>query len=355
MILQLPNELLSRIADFSQDEDLLSLRVTCKLLEQNTRRRFISAFITETTFHASLLGIRRLKILLVNPKFGPYVERCMALIDRGPFFDKDKCEALLTEIFLQLSRDGHGFKFGIVYRPHADDLDFASCEQLLNRSRDFARLMVDAYPSESPVQDFIVDQRNLSFNHRYTGVYLRSLARTLSPPCNGLAFKYRDVEVRMRDRDENFKGSSMFRLSFSQKASCVKLDGVERTNCLHLNVMDTTHIKEAHIVNCKISTLALRKLFCSIYSPSWRLEIKNCQFTYRHGWTADNSRRFRNVLCAKASKLSSCSLSNLTNSTSGPIFTGDFEATGSSQIRYRINALKFIEQTPDRAGSDDSD
>ncbi|KAG9706731.1 hypothetical protein KCU73_g17731, partial [Aureobasidium melanogenum] len=104
-----------------------------------------------------------------------------------------------------------------------------------------------------------------------------------------------------------------------------------------------------------ISTLALRKLFCSIDSRTWRLEIKNCQFTYRHGWTADNSRRFKNVICASADRLSSCLLSNLTNSTSGPIFEGDFEATGSTQIRYRINALKFLERNFDEPDPDDSD
>ncbi|KAG9577342.1 hypothetical protein KCU77_g13018, partial [Aureobasidium melanogenum] len=120
-------------------------------------------------------------------------------------------------------------------------------------------------------------------------------------------------------------------------------------------MMRTTDIKEVHIVNCNISTLALRKLFCSIGSPSWRLEIKNCQFTYRHGWTADNSRRFKDVLFVRASRLSSCLLSNLTNSTSGPIFTEDFEATSSTQIRYRINALKFLERDFDEPNSDDSD
>ncbi|KAH0359473.1 hypothetical protein KCU65_g9945, partial [Aureobasidium melanogenum] len=355
-MLRLPNELLSRIADFSQDEDLLSMRITCKLLEHNTRKHFISAFITEVTFHASLFGIRRLKQLLVNPKFGSCVERCMALVDRGPLFDKDKCEALLTEIFSQLSRNGHGFKFGIVYRPHPDDLDLGSCEKLLRRSRAFARLMVDAYPSESPVQDFIVDQRNLSLKHRFTGVFIRDLAWKISPYGYGFGLMQREVEVRIRDRDEDFRGSSMFRLLFSQGGTCIKFDGLERTNCLHLNKMiSTIYFKEVHIVNCNISTLALRKLFCSINSPAWRLEIKNCQFTYRYGWTANNSRRFRNVLCAKASALSSCLLSNLTNSTSGPIFTGDFEATGSFQIRARINALRFIEQTPDRAAPDDSD
>ncbi|KAG9650659.1 hypothetical protein KCU95_g9432, partial [Aureobasidium melanogenum] len=354
-MLQLPNELLSRIVDFSQDEDLPSMRLSCKILEQNTRKHFTAAFITEITFPASLFGIRRLKEILANPKFGPCVERCMALVDRGPLFNKDKCEALLTEIFFQLSRNGHGFGFGIVYRPHPDDLDFASCEQLLRGSRDFARLMVDAYPSKSPVQCFIVDHRNLSLKHRYTGVYLRDLASRLSPPSHGFAFMHRDVEVRMRDRDENFRGSSMFSLSFSQKGTCIKFDGVERTNCLHLDMMRTTHIKEVQIVNCNISTLALRNLFRSIGSPSWRLEIKNCRFTYRYGWTADNSRRFRNILCASASGLSSCLFSNLTNLTSGPIFTGDFDATGSPQIRNRINALQFLERDFDEPGPDDSD
>ncbi|KAH0157696.1 hypothetical protein KCU67_g7809, partial [Aureobasidium melanogenum] len=353
-MLRLPNELLSRIADFSQDEDLPSMRLSCKLLEQNTRKHFAAAFITEITFPASLFGIRRLKEILVNPKFGLCVERCMALVDRGPLFDKDKCEALLTEIFFQLSRNGHGFEIGIVYRPHPDDQDFKSGEQLIERSQDFARLMSDAYPSKSPVRCFIVDHRNLSLKHRFTGVYLR-LASRLSSPSHGSPFKHREVEVRMRDRDENFRGSSMFRLSFSQDGTCIKFDGVQRTNCLRLDMIRTWDIKEVHIINCNISTLALRKLFCSIDSRTWRLEIKNCQFTYRHGWTADNSHRFKNVICASADRLSSCLLSSLTNSTSGPIFEGDFEATGSTQIRYRINALKFLERNFDEPDPDDSD
>ncbi|KAG9577340.1 hypothetical protein KCU77_g13019, partial [Aureobasidium melanogenum] len=218
-MLQLPNELLSRIADFSQDEDLPSMRLSCKLLEQNTRKCFAAAFITEITFPASLFGIRRLKEILANSKFGPCVERCMALVDRGPLFDQDRCEALLTEIFFKLSRNGHSFDFGIVYRPHPDDQDFASCEQLLRRSRDFARMMVDAYPSKSPVQRFIVDHRNLPLKHRFTEFYLRDLASRLSPLSYGSPSMHRDVEVRMRDRDENFRGSSMFRLSFSQKGT----------------------------------------------------------------------------------------------------------------------------------------
>ncbi|KAG9518570.1 hypothetical protein KCV07_g5444, partial [Aureobasidium melanogenum] len=355
-MLRLPNELLSRIADFSQDDNLPSMRLSCKLLEQNTRKHFAAAFITEITFPASLFGIRRLKEILANPKFGPCVQRCMALVDRGPLFDKDKCEALLTEIFFQLSRNGHGFKFGIVYRPHPDDQDFRSCQPLIERSQDFARLMVDAYPSKSPVQCFIVDLRNLFLKHHLTRVCLRDLAYKLSSSINGFAFTdNRDVEVRMRDRDENFRGSSMFRLSFSQKGTCIKFDGVQRTNCLHLDMMNTIRIKEVHIINCNISTLALRKLFCSIGSPSWRLEIRNCQFTYRHGWTADSSRRFKDVLLVRATRLSSCLLSNLTNSTSGPIFEGDFEATGSTQIRHRINALQFFERNFDGPDPDDSD
>ncbi|KAG9650326.1 hypothetical protein KCU64_g9114, partial [Aureobasidium melanogenum] len=357
-MLRLPNELLSRIADFSQDEDLPSMRLSCKLLEQNTRKHFATAFITEITFPASLFGIRRLKEILANPKFGPCVERCMALVDRGPLFNQDKCEALLTEIFFRLSSNGHGFEFGIVYRPHPDDQDFKSCQQLIRRSQCFARLMVDAYPSKSPVQCFIFDLRNLSLKHHLTKVYLRDLTFKLSPPIHGFVFTdNRDVEVRMRDRDENLRGSSMFRLSFSQDRTCIKFDGVQRTNCLHLDMMYTSHIKEVHIVNCNISTLALPNFFRSVESPSWRLEIKNCQFTYRYGWTAENSRRFRKVLCASASasRLSSCLFSNLTNSTSGPIFEGDFEATGSTQIRYRINALKFLERDFDEPNSDDSD
>ncbi|CAD0091963.1 unnamed protein product [Aureobasidium vineae] len=250
-MLRLPNELISRIADFSQDKDLLSIRLTCKHLEQITSKHFIAAFITEPHFHASLACVQRLEELITHPKL--------------------ECRALLAKIFAKISCLRRDFQFGVVcHHPISDQ----SSEPAI-RAADFARLMFDARPPGLPSATLNIDLRQLPD----TDIDYILQSHLLFLP--GALFQRGAPGV---DRNTITENGTRF-----------KLDGLEHgfyTNCCMDYWLSKLPVQNMHIVNCEFSVRSLALLLGNVRSSPWHLELKDCHFNDGSSWTKDKSRDF---------------------------------------------------------------
>lgn len=155
-MLRLPNELLSRIADFAWDEDLPSMRLTCKHLEQMTRKHFIDASIKETKFSASVAGIQRLEKIVTNARFGPCVRRCLARLDQRALFGHAFHEGLLAmgRVFSGISHYKHDLEFGIICR--------SSTAFTTDGAKVAVALMIQAKPANVSLKPLLFDLTQLS-------------------------------------------------------------------------------------------------------------------------------------------------------------------------------------------------
>ncbi|THZ03716.1 hypothetical protein D6C95_03619 [Aureobasidium pullulans] len=116
-MLQLPNELLFRIADFTCKADLPSLRATCKHLEQLTRKRFAAAYITADRSPASFTGLDQLDHIVSHPYSSAVIQGWMAVGDVPVHSGFEGFETPL------LSNPGWHLDFeDILFRTHSDRL-----------------------------------------------------------------------------------------------------------------------------------------------------------------------------------------------------------------------------------------
>lgn len=334
-MLQLPNEILSHVAAFTQDEDLLSLRLTCKLLESLTYKHFVAAFMTEIHFSASLAGIQRLENKIAHPKFGPCIRTIMASVTEDRLVQKAECRALLTDIFAEVARSGHGSRLGV-------SCCLIRIQSLATaiRAVDFARLMFDAKPPELPLEKFVVDLSQLppddSF-HDFSGI----------SPHPGISSIQRDVDVLLLYPDQVMGSSLNLRCTITEGGTCFKFNDLECEAYLFWASLlwPTNHsVKKVHVKHCNLSISTLVSLLAHVKSSSWHLELKNCHFIDPCPWTNKGSLFLKRAFDYNTSGLTSCSLRNLT-SQSGPILADDLEASKPNEIRKRMSTIKFFEQT----------
>ncbi|CAD0096350.1 unnamed protein product [Aureobasidium mustum] len=344
-MLWLPNELLSRIAEFTLDEDIPSLRLTCKHLKRITSKHFISAFVREIHFSTTFEGIQRLEQIVQHAEFGPSIERCMATVDgslvlsslRGPVVRRRYRERLLRiqQALSRIAHHEHGLELGITCRHQSSSI--------LEKAWRAATLMSNAKPTSVILRSFIIDLEKLSVID-IPGI--RACLTELPTFLINNDLIESDVIVRFPNRGEATASPSMPQLITTRDGTCIKLSDMVPHDDLHclailwLLVLGD-QLKELHIISCKLLISDFRLLFSLVVSHSLRLEIKDCQFD--HTWTEHDSNLLKEFLCCRDSGLSSCHLSNLT-SNSGPILADEFEASSLYEIRERINTLKFLEQ-----------
>ncbi|TIA06671.1 hypothetical protein D6C80_10194 [Aureobasidium pullulans] len=107
-MLQLPNELLFRIADFTCKADLPSLRATCKHLEQLTRKRFAAAYITPARSPASFTGLDQLDHIVSHSYSSAVIQGWMAVGDVPVHSGFEGFETPLRVIFQKMTQHASG-------------------------------------------------------------------------------------------------------------------------------------------------------------------------------------------------------------------------------------------------------
>ncbi|THZ65956.1 hypothetical protein D6C85_08278 [Aureobasidium pullulans] len=164
-MLQLPNELLFRIADFTCKADLPSLRATCKHLEQLTRKRFAAAYITAARSPASFAGLDQLDRIVSHSYSSAVVQGWMAVGDVPVHLGFEGFETPLREIFQNMTQHTCGLDIGIVLPTGSKQSHY--CGDDLgkhNRTMDFGIMMLGALPNLSHVRSFSIDARHSSEN-----------------------------------------------------------------------------------------------------------------------------------------------------------------------------------------------
>lgn len=346
-MLRLPNELLSHVAAFAQDEDLLSLRLTCKLLECLSHKYFIAAFMTEIHFSASPAGIKLLEKKIAHPKFGPCIRTIMASVTEDLFLQTGVLRALLRDVFNGLSRLGHNLRFGVSCRP-IHDQTFGTALQVF----ELARLMIAVKPSELLLERFIIDLRQLPSNgdnHALKNhlAFLSGAIATSGTIFTQSPFTQSDVDILMLNRGQVSRSSLDARWTISEGGSCFEFHDLEHDRYLCWITMlwpINSSVRKVQFKNCRVSICTLEFLFITAQSASWHLELRDCHFTGADPWTVSDSLMLKSLLYNRASGLNSCLLSNL-RSQSGPIFAGEFEASSPYEIRERMSIIKFSAQS----------
>ncbi|THW77857.1 hypothetical protein D6D19_01903 [Aureobasidium pullulans] len=164
-MLQLPNELLFRIADFTCKADLPSLRATCKHLEQLTRKRFAAAYITAARSPASFAGLDQLDRTVSHSHSSAVIQGWMAVGDVPVHLGFEGFETPLREIFQKMTQHACGLDIGIVLPTGSEQSHY--CGDDLgkhNRTMNFGIMMLGALPNLSHVRSFSIDARHSSEN-----------------------------------------------------------------------------------------------------------------------------------------------------------------------------------------------
>ncbi|THW19995.1 hypothetical protein D6D02_07162 [Aureobasidium pullulans] len=164
-MLQLPNELLFRIADFTCKADLPSLRATCKHLEQLTRKRFAAAYITAARSPASFAGLDQLDRIVSHSHSSAVIQGWMAVGDVPVHLGFEGFETPLREIFQKMTQHACGLDIGIVLPTGSEQSHY--CGDDLgkhNRTMNFGIMMLGALPNLSHVRSFSIDARHSSEN-----------------------------------------------------------------------------------------------------------------------------------------------------------------------------------------------
>ncbi|KAG9674060.1 hypothetical protein KCU99_g3770, partial [Aureobasidium melanogenum] len=109
--LHLPNEILQRIAQLTDDEDLPALRATSRVFRDETETRFADAFFTDVYYPATPEGLDRLTKIAEHPLFSQKVRNCIATTtkSRGRYSDF-KTEKPLEDIAAVMQ----GRNFGVL-------------------------------------------------------------------------------------------------------------------------------------------------------------------------------------------------------------------------------------------------
>ncbi|THW05435.1 hypothetical protein D6C89_07984 [Aureobasidium pullulans] len=164
-MLQLPNELLFRIADFTCKADLPSLRATCKHLEQLTRKRFAAAYITAARSPASFAGLDQLDRIVSHSHSSAVIQGWMAVGDVPVHLGFEGFETPLRGIFQKMTQHACGLDIGIVLPTGSEQSHY--CGDDLgkhNRTMNFGIMMLGALPNLSHVRSFSIDARHSSEN-----------------------------------------------------------------------------------------------------------------------------------------------------------------------------------------------
>ncbi|OBW67705.1 MAG: Peptidyl-prolyl cis-trans isomerase [Aureobasidium pullulans] len=285
-MLQLPNELLFRIADFTCKADLPSLRATCKHLEQLTRKRFAAAYITAARSPASFAGLDQLDRIVSRSHSSAVIQGWMAVGDVPVHLGFEGFETPLREIFQKMTQHACGLDIGIVLPTGSEQSHY--CGDDLgkhNRTMNFGIMMLGALPNLSHVRSFSIDARHSSENGSMLVLDLRRVVQGV----------------------------------LSSQAPA----------------------KELHVIDCTISNAELRSLTKSVSNPGWHLDFEDILFRTHSDRLFRTHNDYRNLfvhhlqeaLLHWSQGLHSCRLTNLRSYENGSKLIKDFEATGIDNIR----------------------
>ncbi|THY78017.1 hypothetical protein D6C94_01729 [Aureobasidium pullulans] len=315
-MLQLPNELLFRIADFTCKADLPSLRATCKHLEQLTRKRFAAAYITAARSPASFAGLDQLDRIVSHSHSSAVIQGWMAVGDVPVHLGFEGFETPLREIFQKMTQHACGLDIGIVLPTVSEQSHY--CGDDLgkhNRTMNFGIMMLGALPNLSHVRSFSIDARHSSENGSMLVLDLRRVVQgVLSSQAPGV--HHRRVLPKM----------------------------VETWKYL-------ITAKELHVIDCTISNAELRSLTKSVSNPGWHLDFEDILFrthSDRLFRTHNDDRNLfvhhlQEALLHWSQGLHSCRLTNFRSYENGSKLIKDFEATGIDNIREHTQSRDFLE------------
>ncbi|THZ00956.1 hypothetical protein D6C92_01495 [Aureobasidium pullulans] len=337
-MLQLPNELLFRIADFTRKADLPSLRATCKHLEQLTRKRFAAAYITAARSPASFAGLDQLDHIVSHSYSSAVIQGWMAVGDVPVHSGFEGFETPLREIFQKMTQHARGLDIGIVLPTGSEQSHY--CGEDLgkhNRTMDFGIMMLGALPNLSHVRSFSIDAR-----------------RATSTSGSLLVLDLRRIIQGVLSSQAQAKSCTTWsEMSVTKEKTCLTFKGVHRSGIL-LKMVETWEdlitAKELHIVDCTISSAELRSLTESVSNPGWHLDFEDILFR-NHSDRLFPTHNDRNLFVHHLQKallhwsqgLHSCRLTNLRSYENGSKLIKDFEATGIDNIREHTQSRDFLE------------
>ncbi|THX58759.1 hypothetical protein D6D08_09013 [Aureobasidium pullulans] len=338
-MLQLPNELLFRIADFTCKADLPSLRATCKHLEQLTRKRFAAAYITAARSPASFAGLDQLDHIVSHSYSSAVIQGWMAVGDVPVHSGFEGFETPLREIFQKMTQHACGLDIGIVLPTGSEQSHY--CDEDLgkyNRTMDFGIMMLGALPNLSHVRSFSIDAR-----------------RATSTSGSLLVLDLRRIIQGVLSSQAQAKSCTTWsEMSVTKEKTCLTFKGVHRRGILPKMVEtweDLITAKELHVVDCTISSAELRSLTESVSNPGWHLDFEDILFrthSDRLFRTHNDDRNLfvhhlQEALLHWSQGLHSCRLTNLRSYENGSKLIKDFEATGIDNIREHTQSRDFLE------------
>ncbi|CAD0032201.1 unnamed protein product [Aureobasidium pullulans] len=350
-MLQLPNELLFRIADFTCKADLPSLRATCKHLEQLTRKRFAAAYITAARSPASFAGLDQLDRIVSHPHSSAVTQGWMAVGDVPVHLGFEGFETPLREIFQKMTQHTCGLDIGIVLPTGSKQSHY--CGDDLgkhNRTMDFGIMMLGALPNLSHVRSFSIDARHSSENGSMLVLDLRRVVQgVLSSQAPGATH---DFIIRLHDRATFC--TTWSEMSVTKDKTCLTFKGVHHRRVLPKMVETWKYLitaKELHVIDCTISNAELRSLTKSVSNPGWHLDFEDILFrthSDRLFRTHNDDRNLfvhhlQEALLHWSQGLHSCRLTNFRSYENGSKLIKDFEATGIDNIREHTQSRDFLE------------
>ncbi|KAG9961486.1 hypothetical protein KCU61_g5567, partial [Aureobasidium melanogenum] len=314
--LHLPNEILQRIAQFADDEDLPALRATSKVIYDETRTRFADAFFTNVYYPAAPEGLERLTRIAEHLLFSQKVRNCIAIVKKSSGrYDDLEMEKPLGDIAAVMQ--GRNFGISLVEDQshytqyyaaweYAEELAFYGLE----------RFTVDVHcPSGSALNNacFLVElgrlQDELSQSCAFVIRFLHNKARN-SPALATFEVSHYGRKIGSIGWDDYFTMAQsmqheLIEIDFSQwkMPGSNPRDSLEHIVRRHRHSLQRLIVRNAHATSSWMHKILIEAI----------------------------------MLCS----LDFCHLSNLTSSGDGVEFTGTLEASGMDNIRACLQDMKW--------------
>ncbi|KAH0020346.1 hypothetical protein KCU78_g6491, partial [Aureobasidium melanogenum] len=313
----LPNEILQRIAQLADDEDLPALRATSRVFRDEIETRFADAYFTNVYYPATPEDLERLTKIAEHPLFSQKVRNCIAIIKKSlGRYDDFELEKPLGDIAAVMQ--GRNFGVSLVEDQshytryyaaweYAEELAFYGLE----------RFTVDVYcPSGSALDDayFLVELGRLQVELSQSCVFVIRFLHNKARNSPALA----TFEVSHCGRKITSIGwDNYFTMAQSTEDELIEID-FSQWKMPGSNPRDSLQ----HIVKCHSHFLRCLIVRDAHATSSWKYKelidvIMSCRLDF-------------------------CHLSNLTSSGDG------VEASGTDNIRACLQDMEWTGKTEDR-------
>ncbi|KAH0161351.1 hypothetical protein KCU67_g6373, partial [Aureobasidium melanogenum] len=318
--LNLPNEILQRIAQLTDDEDLPALRATSRVFRDETETRFADAFFTDVYYPATPEGLERLTKIAEHPLFSQKVRNCIATGTRQRGFDdSDKALGDISAVM-------HGRNFGILLvdsQSHYVQNEEAAKWAVCLRDHKPERFTVDIQCSTGSTSD-----------RECIAVQLYCTQMNLGQCC--------PIVVRFL-RGNSVAAQATTSITQPQRRRTLTYTGTHTYFYLTRALMDSTD----ELVEINFSQwrwpgsspcITLQHIVRTVGRYLRRLVIRDAHTT--------SSWKHKEIVQAIMScQLDFCHLSNLTSSGDGVEFKGTFEASGVDEIKAGLIDMKWTSKT----------